>query len=166
MADEKTPALTLRLLTPTGTGGETACDSVRLCLRDNAEGKGGGMVGILRNHAPAVMALGKGPVRAVLGGEIVFSAAVDGGFASVMIDYSAHSFEENIEESRRVAEYAHEHGVVVEAELGTLAGVEDDVKVAFTITHDILPQLAKSTRAKNVQIVSNESVKKIQKMLI
>lgn len=42
---------------------------------------------------------------------------------------------------------------------------EDDVKVAFTITHDILPQLAKSTRAKNVQIVSNESVKKIQKML-
>ena len=83
MADEKTPALTLRLLTPTGTGGETACDSVRLCLRDNAEGKGGGMVGILRNHAPAVMALGKGPVRAVLGGETVFSAAVDGGFASV-----------------------------------------------------------------------------------
>ena len=54
---------------------------------------------------------------------------VDNGFTSVMIDYSGHSFEENIEESRKVAEYAHEHGVVVEAELGTLAGVEDDVAV-------------------------------------
>ena len=54
---------------------------------------------------------------------------VDNGFTSVMIDYSGHSFEENVEESRRVAEYAHEHGVVVEAELGTLAGIEDDVKV-------------------------------------
>ncbi len=57
-------------------------------------------------------------------------SCVDDGFTSVMIDYSGHSFEENIEESRRVAEYAHEHGVVVEAELGTLAGVEDDVNVA------------------------------------
>ncbi len=55
---------------------------------------------------------------------------VDSGFTSVMIDYSGHSFEENIAESKKVAEYAHEHGVVVEAELGTLAGVEDDVKVA------------------------------------
>ncbi len=54
---------------------------------------------------------------------------VDNGFTSVMIDYSGHSFEENIEESRKVAEYAHEHGVVVEAELGTLSGVEDDVAV-------------------------------------
>ena len=55
---------------------------------------------------------------------------VDHGFTSVMIDYSGHPFEENIQESRRVAEYAHEHGVVVEAELGTLAGIEDEVKVA------------------------------------
>lgn len=55
---------------------------------------------------------------------------VDGGFTSVMIDYSSHSFEENIEESRKVAEYAHERGVVVEAELGTLAGIEDAVSVA------------------------------------
>jgi fructose-bisphosphate aldolase class II len=54
---------------------------------------------------------------------------IDNGFTSVMIDYSGHSFEENVEESRRVAEYAHEHGVVVEAELGTLAGIEDEVKV-------------------------------------
>ena len=54
---------------------------------------------------------------------------IDNGFTSVMIDYSSHSFEENIEESRKVAEYAHEHGVVVEAELGTLAGIEDAVSV-------------------------------------
>lgn len=54
---------------------------------------------------------------------------VDNGFTSVMIDYSSHSFEENIEESKKVAEYAHEHGVVVEAELGTLGGIEDEVNV-------------------------------------
>ena len=54
---------------------------------------------------------------------------IDNGFTSVMIDYSGHSFEENVAESRRVVEYAHERGVVVEAELGTLAGIEDDVKV-------------------------------------
>ena len=46
-----------------------------------------------------------------------------------MIDYSSHSFEENVEESRKVAEYAHERGAVVEAELGTLGGVEDEVSV-------------------------------------
>ena len=57
-------------------------------------------------------------------------SCIDSGFTSVMIDYSSHSFEENIAESKKVADYAHEHGVVVEAELGTLAGVEDDVKVA------------------------------------
>ena len=54
---------------------------------------------------------------------------VDNGFTSVMIDYSSHDFEENIAESKKVAEYAHEHGVVVEAELGTLAGIEDAVSV-------------------------------------
>ncbi|MBP3735971.1 MAG: class II fructose-1,6-bisphosphate aldolase [Lachnospiraceae bacterium] len=54
---------------------------------------------------------------------------IDGGFTSVMIDYSGHEFEENIQESKRVAEYAHERGVVVEAELGTLAGIEDAVSV-------------------------------------
>ncbi len=57
-------------------------------------------------------------------------SCVDGGFTSVMIDYSGHDFEANIEESKKVAEYAHEHGVVVEAELGTLAGIEDAVSVA------------------------------------
>ena len=47
-----------------------------------------------------------------------------------MIDASSKPFDENIEITRKVVEYAHDHGVVVEAELGTLAGIEDDVKVA------------------------------------
>ncbi len=55
---------------------------------------------------------------------------IDGGFTSVMIDGSKYNFEENIELTRKVVDYAHEHGVVVEAELGKLAGVEDDVKVS------------------------------------
>ena len=55
---------------------------------------------------------------------------VDGGFTSVMIDGSKYPFEENIELTRRVVDYAHSKGVVVEAELGKLAGVEDAVKVA------------------------------------
>ena len=54
---------------------------------------------------------------------------VDNGFTSVMIDASSHSFAENIAITKQVVEYAHDHGVVVEAELGKLAGVEDDVKV-------------------------------------
>ena len=57
-------------------------------------------------------------------------SCIDGGFTSVMIDGSPLSFEENIALSKKVVEYAHDHGVVVEAELGTLAGIEDDVKVS------------------------------------
>ena len=57
-------------------------------------------------------------------------SCIDGGFTSVMIDGSSLSFEENIALSKKVVEYAHDHGVVVEAELGTLAGLEDDVKVS------------------------------------
>jgi fructose-bisphosphate aldolase class II len=55
---------------------------------------------------------------------------VDDGFTSVMIDGSSKPYEENVKVSKQVAEYAHAHGVVVEAELGTLSGVEDDVKVS------------------------------------
>lgn len=55
---------------------------------------------------------------------------IDGGYTSVMIDASSKPFEENIAVTRRVVEYAHDHGVVVEAELGALAGVEDDVNVS------------------------------------
>ena len=57
-------------------------------------------------------------------------ACIDGGFTSVMIDASSKPFKENIEITKKVVEYAHAHGVVVEAELGTLAGIEDEVKVA------------------------------------
>lgn len=56
-------------------------------------------------------------------------SCIDGGFTSVMIDASSKSFADNIEVTKKVVEYAHDHGVVVEAELGTLAGVEDEVKV-------------------------------------
>ena len=57
-------------------------------------------------------------------------SCIDGGFTSVMIDASSKPFEENIAITKQVVEYAHDHGVVVEAELGTLAGIEDEVKVA------------------------------------
>ena len=57
-------------------------------------------------------------------------SCIDGGFSSVMIDASSKPFEENIALTKQVVEYAHDHGVVVEAELGTLAGIEDEVKVS------------------------------------
>ena len=56
-------------------------------------------------------------------------SCIDGGFTSVMIDGSQYSFKENIELTKKVVDYAHERGVVVEGELGQLAGVEDDVNV-------------------------------------
>ena len=59
----------------------------------------------------------------------VCKSCIDGGFTSVMIDGSSHPFEENIRITKQVVDYAHDHGVVVEGELGRLAGVEDDVKV-------------------------------------
>ena len=59
----------------------------------------------------------------------ICKACIDGGFTSVMFDGSSKPYEENIEEARRVAEYAHKYNVTVEAELGKLAGIEDDVKV-------------------------------------
>lgn len=57
-------------------------------------------------------------------------SCIDGGFTSVMIDGSSLPFDENVALAKRVVEYAHDHGVVVEAELGTLAGIEDDVQVS------------------------------------
>ena len=57
-------------------------------------------------------------------------SCIDGGFTSVMIDASSKSFEDNIALTKQVVEYAHDHGVVVEAELGTLAGIEDEVNVS------------------------------------
>ncbi|MCI9448915.1 MAG: class II fructose-1,6-bisphosphate aldolase [Clostridiales bacterium] len=60
----------------------------------------------------------------------ICKACIDSGFTSVMIDGSHHTFEDNIAVTKKVVEYAHAHGVVVEGELGRLAGVEDDVKVS------------------------------------
>ena len=60
----------------------------------------------------------------------ICKSCIDGGFTSVMIDASSKPFEENIELTRKVVEYAHDRGVVVEAELGSLAGIEDEVNVS------------------------------------
>lgn len=60
----------------------------------------------------------------------ICKSCIDGGFTSVMIDGSKHSFEDNIALTKKVVEYAHAHGCVVEGELGKLAGIEDDVNVS------------------------------------
>lgn len=60
----------------------------------------------------------------------ICKSCIDGGFSSVMIDGSKHTFEENIKLTKQVVEYAHAHGCVVEGELGKLAGIEDDVNVS------------------------------------
>ena len=65
----------------------------------------------------------------------ICKASIDGGFTSVMIDASSKPWEENIAITKKVVEYAHDYGVVVEAELGKLAGIEDDVNVA---AHDAM----------------------------
>ena len=70
----------------------------------------------------------------------ICKSCIDGGFTSVMIDASSKPFEENIELTRKVVEYAHDHGVVVEAELGALAGIEDDVKVSAEESHYTHPE--------------------------
>ena len=67
-------------------------------------------------------------------------SCIEDGFTSVMIDASSKPFDENIEITKKVVEYAHDHGVVVEAELGALAGVEDDVKVDAADSHYTRPE--------------------------
>ena len=84
MAEKAT--MTLRLLTPGGLAAEVGCDSVQLVIVDDAEGRGGGSVGILRGHVPAVMALADGPVTADLSHRPVFRGTVLRAFASVEND--------------------------------------------------------------------------------
>ena len=67
-------------------------------------------------------------------------SCIDGGFTSVMIDASSKSFEENIAITKKVVEYAHDHGVVVEAELGSLAGIEDEVNVSAEVASYTRPE--------------------------
>lgn len=78
---------------------------------------------LIENDIPMALHLDHGPDFATC------KACIDGGFTSVMIDGSQYDFDKNVEITRQVVEYAHEKGVVVEGELGKLAGVEDDVKV-------------------------------------
>ena len=68
---------------------------------------------------------------------------IDNGFTSVMIDGSKYDFEENVALTKKVVDYAHSHGVVVEAELGKLAGIEDDVNVAESDAMYTDPEQAK-----------------------
>ena len=70
-------------------------------------------------------------------------ACIDAGFTSVMIDGSKYDFEENVELTKKVVDYAHPKGVVVEAELGKLAGIEDDVNVAASDAMYTDPEQAK-----------------------
>ena len=70
----------------------------------------------------------------------VCKSCIDGGFTSVMIDASSKPFAENIEITKKVVEYAHDRGVVVEAELGALAGVEDEVNVSAADSHYTRPE--------------------------
>ena len=79
----------------------------------------------------------------------ICKSCIDGGFTSVMIDGSSLPFEENIQLTKQVVEYAHDHGVVVEGELGRLAGVEDDVKVkaeesSYTRPEDVFDFVSKT----------------------
>ena len=68
---------------------------------------------------------------------------IDNGFTSVMIDGSKYDFEENVALTKKVVDYAHSHGVVVEAELGKLAGIEDDVNVSASDAMYTDPEQAK-----------------------
>ena len=79
-------ALTLKIVTPEGVDKSVDCDSVILWMAPDSKGEGEGSLGIRKGHAEAVIALGKGPMKASLNGTPVFSARIDGGFATVVND--------------------------------------------------------------------------------
>ena len=81
----------------------------------------------------------------------ICKSCIDGGFTSVMIDASSKPFAENIALTRQVVEYAHDHGVVVEAELGALAGIEDDVKVSAEESHYTHPEEPRRWRSSSAR---------------
>lgn len=84
---------------------------------------------LIENDIPIALHLDHGPDFETC------KSCIDGGFTSVMIDGSHYDFEKNIEVTKEVVEYAHSKGVVVEAELGQLAGIEDDVNVSEDDAH-------------------------------
>lgn len=88
-------------------------------------------------------------------------SCIDGGFTSVMIDASSKSFEDNVELTKKVVDYAHKYGVVVEAELGTLAGIEDEVQVeegkeSYT-NPDTVEEFVKATNCDSLAIAIGTS---------
>ena len=91
----------------------------------------------------------------------ICKSCIDGGFTSVMIDGSKFSFKENIALTKQVVEYAHAHGVVVEGELGKLAGIEDDVQVndqdASYTRPDEVEEFVKSTGVDSLAIAIGTS---------
>ena len=91
----------------------------------------------------------------------ICKSCIDGGFSSVMIDGSKHSFADNIRITKEVVDYAHAHGVVVEGELGQLAGIEDDVNVsakdASYTDPDQVEEFVKSTGVDSLAIAIGTS---------
>ncbi len=91
----------------------------------------------------------------------ICKSCIDGGFSSVMFDGSKYSFEENIRLTKEVVDYAHAHGVVVEGELGKLAGIEDDVNVsakdASYTDPDQVEEFVKSTGVDSLAIAIGTS---------
>ena len=86
MSEEAKSPLTLRVFSPTGAENAVECDSVRLFAADGKDGKNGGSLGIRRGHAPAMVALGDGPLLALLRGKPVYEGAFPGGIAVVERD--------------------------------------------------------------------------------
>ncbi len=75
--------LVLKLLSPQGVFKKIECDSVKLCVTDDKNGRGAGSYGIRKGHAKAFFCLSKGKIEALEGEKVVFSKEIDGGFASV-----------------------------------------------------------------------------------
>lgn len=91
----------------------------------------------------------------------ICKSCIDGGFSSVMFDGSKHSFQDNIRLTKEVVDYAHAHGVVVEGELGQLAGIEDNIKVdakdASYTDPDQVEEFVKSTGVDSLAIAIGTS---------
>ncbi len=83
MPSENSLPLTLKIMSPSFSHPDILCDSIRLTVADNENGRGGGSCGIKKGHAPALMALSAGSVKAYCGGEEAFSREIKGGFATV-----------------------------------------------------------------------------------